>query len=193
MKGLFDMETNIKKIVAISSVALLLFGNMSPVFALSNSEDEMSNVEYVQEGTTGDVYTFSNSDVLQAAENLYNQGLFTEEQYRIVFFAYAQRLGVKGVNKVVNLGNGLTDVYINNVTWSAMVGLGGGAAGLLLGAIPGLNAGVAAMIGAVGGAAGSAYLGAERGVIVRMKQVYEPPTQISGAKLYPKVIGIRGQ
>lgn len=193
MKGLFDMKTNIKKIIAISSVALLLFGNMSPVFALNNSENKMSNVEYVQESTMGEVYTFSNSDVLQAAENLYNQGLFTEEQYRIVFFAYAQRLGVKGVNKVVNLGNGLTDVYINNVTWNAMVGLGGGAAGLLLGAIPGLNAGVAAMIGTVGGSVGSAYLGADRGVIVRMKQVYEPPTPTSGAKLYPMVIGIREQ
>ena len=37
------------------------------------------------------------------------------------------------------------------------------------------------------------YLGAERGVIVRMKQVYEPPTEYSGSKSYPRVIDVREQ
>lgn len=189
------MKANVKKIVVVSSVALLLSGNVAPVFALNNQSYE-PDVGYmkldVADGMAGEV-TFSNADVLKAAEDLYSKGLFTKEQYNIVFVAFTQRFGIKGENKVVHLGDGLMDVYINNVTWSAMIGLGGGAAGLLLGAIPGLSAGWAAMIGAVGGAVGSEYLGAERGVIVRMKQVYEPPTQYSGSKSYPRVIGVREQ
>lgn len=192
------MKANVKKVIVVSSVALLLLANASPVFALNNQNYE-PDAEYTQfdAGYMADELasevTFSNADVLKAAENLYIQGLFTKEQYNIVSSAFTQRLGIKGQNKVVNLGNGMTDVYINNVTWNAMIGLGGAGAGLLLGAIPGLSAGWAAVIGGVAGAAGSSYLDAERGVIVRMQQVYVPPTQYSGPKNYPRVIGIREQ
>ena len=164
------MKANVKKIIVVSSVALLLSGNVAPVFALNNQSHE-PNVGYMKLDATDEMageVTFSNADVLKAAEDLYNQGLFTKEQYNIVFSAFTQRFGVKGENKVVHLGDGLMDVYINNVTWSAMIGLGGGAVG-------------------------SAYLGAERGVILRMKQVYEPPTEYSGSKSYPRIIDVREQ
>lgn len=189
------MKANVKKIIIVSSVALLLSDNVAPVFALNNQSYE-PDVGYMKLDATDEMageVAFSNADVLKAAEDLYNQGLFTKEQYNIVFAAFTQRFGIKGENKVVHLGNGLMDVYINNVTWSILIGLGGAAGGALLGAIPGLNASWAAAIGTVAGAGGSAYLGAERGVIVRMKQVYEPPTQYSGAKSYPKVVDVREQ
>ena len=189
------MKANVKKIIVVSSVALLLSGNVAPVFALTNQSHE-PDVGYMKLAATDEMageVTFSNADVLKAAEDLYNQGLFTKEQYNIVFSAVTQRFGVKGENKVVHLGDGLMDVYVNNVTWSILIGLGGAGAGALLGAIPGLSAGWAAMIGTVAGAGGSAYLGAERGVILRMKQVYEPPTEYSGSKSYPRIIAIREQ
>ena len=173
--------------ITLISASLLTFSAISPSLTVVSASSRRP-VQVQQQVTT-----FSNQDVLIAAESLYNKGTFTKEQYQIVYSAYSQRLGVKGVNKVVNLGNGMMDVYINNVTWSAMIGLGGGAAGLLLGAIPGLNAGVAAMIGTVGGAIGSTYFGADRGVIMRMKQVYIPPTSISGAKVINQVISYREQ
>ncbi|MER0123618.1 hypothetical protein ABPH35_00035 [Streptococcus sp. ZJ93] len=174
------MNTKLKKLFLISSAIVLLSSNIDPVVVLA--EEANTTVGYTQTESVENVIYFSNSDLLKAAEDLYNQGVFTKK-----------RLGVKGVNKVVNLGNGMTDVYINNITWSAMVAAGAGALGLLLGAIPHISAGVAGMIGAIGGGVGSTYLNAERGVIVRLKQVYEPPTQISGAKLYPKIISIREQ
>ena len=165
------MKANVKKIIVVSSVALLLSGNVAPVFALTNQSHE-PDVGYMKLAATDEMageVTFSNADVLKAAEDLYNQGLFTKEQYNIVFSAFTERFGVKGENKVVHLGDGLMDVYVNNVTWSILIGLGGAGAG------------------------GSAYLGAERGVILRMKQVYEPPTEYSGSKSYPRIIDIREQ
>ncbi|MGT2799709.1 hypothetical protein [Streptococcus marmotae] len=185
------MNTTLKKSFLVSSAIVLLSSNIVPIVVLA--EEANTNVGYMPTESVENVVYFSNSDVHKAAENLYNQDVFTKEQYQKICSIFAQRLGVKGVNKVVNLGNGMTDVYINNITWSAMVAAGGGAMGLLLGAIPHISASVAGMIGAIGGGVGGAYLSADRGVIVRLKQVYEPPTQISGAKLYPKVIGIREQ
>lgn len=185
------MNTKLKKSLLLSGVLILLSNNIFPIVALASEID--NNVGYTQSESVGKTIYFSNRDVIKAAEDLYNQGLLSKEQYQKIFFAFAQRLGVKGVNKVIQLGNGMTDVYINNVTWAAMVAAGGGALGLLLGAIPHISAGIAGMIGAIGSGIGSTYLSADRGVIVRMKQVYEPPTQISGAKMYPKVIDIREQ
>lgn len=182
-----------KKALVSFSVVGLLLGNCSSVLAfdrLYNSENSL-DVESVK--TTEESFVFSNQDVLKAAEKLYNSGLFSKEQYQIVYAAYTQRFGIKGENKVVHLGDGLMDVYINNVTWSALIGLGAAAAGLLISTIPGLNASAATFIAGVGGAVGNTYLGSENGVIARMKLVTEPATYYSGQKTYYKVISWREQ
>lgn len=181
-----------KALVSFSIVGLLL-GNCSSVLAfdrLYNSENSL-DVESVK--TTEESFVFSNQDVLKAAEKLYNSGLFSKEQYQTVYAAYTQRLGIKGENKVVHLGDGLMDVYINNVTWSVLISIGGTAAGLLLNAIPGLNAKAAILLAGTGAGFGNAFFGAENGVIARMKLVTEPATYYSGQKTYYKVISWREQ
>lgn len=184
---------SLKKTLTVCSVLVILLSNCSSVLALENIYNSEKDVQVASIENNREDFIFSNKDVLKAAEKLYNEGLFTKEQYQIVYSAYTQRLGIKGENKVVHIANGVMDVYINNVTWSALIGLGGFGAGLLLGAIPGINASVAAGIAAVGGAVGGAFFGAERGVIARMKMVYEPATQISGSKAYYKVVSWREQ
>ena len=181
-----------KALVSFSGVGLLL-GDCSSVLAfdrLYNSENSL-DVESVK--TTEESFVFSNQDVLKAAEKLYNSGLFSKEQYQTVYAAYTQRLGIKGENKVVHLGDGLMDVYINNVTWGVLISIGGAAAGLLLSAIPGLNAKAAILIAGAGGGFGNAFFGSENGVIARMKLVTEPATYYSGQKTYYKVISWREQ
>ncbi|HFU4002162.1 TPA: hypothetical protein ACGO3D_002325 [Streptococcus suis] len=195
------MNKFVQKTLIVSSVCTLLSANCLPVLALEGAQDR-SDVEYVQIGTVvedgptlavGESFTFSNSDVLNAAKSLYAQGLLTQQEYQIIYAGYTQRLGVKGVNKVFRVNDTIIDVYIDNITWASIVGVGGAAGGLLLGAIPGINAAWASAIGTYLGVTGGVFFGAERGVIVRMKMVTEPPTQISGAKMYYKVIGVREQ
>ena len=182
-----------KKALVSFSVVGLLLGNCSSVLAFDRLYNSKNSLDVESVKTTEESFVFSNRDVLKAAEKLYNSGLFSKEQYQTVYAAYTQRFGIKGENKVVHLGNGLMDVYINNVTWSALISLGGTAAGLLLSAIPGINATAATLIAGIGGAVGNAYFGSERGVIARMKLVTEPATYYSGQKTYYRVISWREQ
>lgn len=182
-----------KKALVSFSVVGMLLGNCSSVLAFDRLYNSKNSLDVESVKTTEGSFVFSNRDVLKAAEKLYNSGLFSKEQYQTVYAAYTQRFGIKGENKVVHLGNGLMDVYINNVTWSALISLGGTAAGLLLSAIPGINATAATLIAGIGGAVGNAYFGSERGVIARMKLVTEPATYYSGQKTYYRVISWREQ
>ena len=65
------MKANVKKIIVVSSVALLLSGNVAPVFALTNQSHE-PDVGYMKLAATDEMageVTFSNADVLKAAED----------------------------------------------------------------------------------------------------------------------------
>lgn len=121
------------------------------------------------------VCTFTNEDLLYAAEKAYENGDLTDEQMNTVWRTLSTRLGVKGENKIVvvsyNSTSYLYDYYLNNVTWSLVVSLGSGAAGVLLSMIPGITAGAAAIIGAAVGGVGGTMLSAENGVIIRIRMV----------------------
>lgn len=101
------------------------------------------------------VCTFTNEDVLYAAQRAYENGDLTDEQMNTIWRLLSTCLGVKGENKVVIVSSdatsGLYDYYLNNVVWSIVVSFGTGAASALLALIPEMSAGAAAIIGSVVG------------------------------------------
>lgn len=116
-------------------------------------------------------YTFSNDDFLNAAETAYNNGEISKQDYNTVLHALHARVGVKGENKIVHVSGNLYDYYINNVLWNVITTLGTGAVGAIIGAIPGVSSAVAGIIIGVVGGVGGALLSAERGVIIRVRQI----------------------
>ncbi|MGT2926722.1 hypothetical protein [Streptococcus cuniculipharyngis] len=185
------MNKKYQKALIWSSCCLLALSNISPTIALATTDNSPTIQETTPTNST--VVTFSSSDLLQAAQKLYDDGIFTKEQYQTVFTTLTQRLGRKGVNKTVYLGNNLYDNYIDSVTWSLAVSLGAGAFGTLLGAIPGINAALAGFIASVASGVGSSYLSADRGVIIRTRQVYVPSNGVGGARIENRIVSIREQ
>lgn len=88
-------------------------------------------------------------------------------------------IDVKGENKIVPVNENLYDYYINNVLWSGITILGAAAAGGVIGAVistvPGISATAArtaaSVVGSLAGGVGGALLSAERGVIIRVRQI----------------------
>lgn len=138
------------------------------------------------------VVTFTSKDLLKATREAYREGKITKEQCRKVESIAFERLGRKGQNKIVRVGHLLHDHYFDNVTWSMMLALGAGSIGLVIGAIPGINASAASLISSVVGAGFSTYYGAERGVIIRV-QSYLIHDEIIGPYYTSKYISIREQ
>lgn len=142
------------------------------------------------------VYTFTNEDVLYAAQRAYENGDLTEEQMTTVWRLLSTRLGIQGENKVVVVGYTATtytyDYYLNNVTWSIVLALGGSAAAALLGLIPGIPSLVVDIIIAAGGAATGTILSAERGVIITVRMV-DISLGIGAPQYVYEYVGIREQ
>lgn len=185
------MNKKYQKALIWSSYCMLALSNLSPTIVLATTNNSPTIEQTTSANST--IATFSSSDLLQAAQKLYDEGVFTREQYQTVFTTLTQRLGRKGVNKTVYLGNNLYANYIDSVTWSLAVSLGAGAFGALLGAIPGINAGLAGFIASVATGVGTNYLSAERGVIIRTRQVYVPSNGVDGARIENRIVSIREQ
>ncbi|MGT2965477.1 hypothetical protein [Streptococcus acidominimus] len=159
-----------KKSISACLLVLSLFGTFVPAMAIG------ANVVYANSEVGAELQsiTFTSDDFLEAARKVYREGKITKEQYMRVESIAFERLGRKGQNKTVQVGHLLYDYYIDNVTWTMMVSLGGGEVGLVIGAIPGINASVAGLISSVVGAGFSTYYGADKGVIIRIQYIRGP-------------------
>lgn len=115
------------------------------------------------------------------------------EQERIVFIDCLQGQGIHGINQIRVLGQGRTDIYLNNVLWSALVILGCFSTGLLIGLIPHMSLALDGFISTVGGSVAAGYLTAKQGVILRTEHAYLPSTQVSGSKYINRIVSIREQ
>lgn len=173
----------VKKIICFILSMVLIFSISIPAFAAENNSAE--NEENV-------ILSFTNEDFVNAARTAYSNGSITEEEWNYVLSKFSARVGPKGENKIVAIDEYTIDVYLNNLLWAAVVGVGSAAVGAILGAIPGLNAAAASAIATVIGSVGNAFWGAENGVIIRLQMV-----DISGGFGLPEYtfafVGIREQ
>ncbi|AMB93526.1 hypothetical protein ACWOE5_08670 [Aerococcus sanguinicola] len=121
-----------KKFLASTAVALLL----SPI-ALSSGSNivQASQVEeetvQTQEQT---IVTFTNQDIVNSAQEAYRSGQIDKETYDYVYATLnpTSRATTRGENKIVDLGNGQFDVYMNSLVVTTLVGTGVAAAGAIL-------------------------------------------------------------
>lgn len=177
-----------KKSISACLLSLSLLGTFVPAMAMG------TNVVYANSEVNAGLQPvmFTSDDFLEATRKVYREGKITKEQYMRVESIAFERLGRKGQNKSVQVGHLLYDYYIDNVTWSMIVSLGGGAVGLVVGAIPGINASVAGLIGSVAGSGFSTYYGADRGVIIRIQYV-KIHGEMTGTYFNSKFVSIREQ
>ncbi len=162
------------KIVKAMGSVLIAFAllMLSPMQLYAKETYEISSKEKV-------LFEFTDDEFMQAATEQYYEGNLSREDYQYVCNAFnghkknpgLLRLGAKGVNKVVTVGNNLYDYYLNNVVWGAISGLGTAAVGIIVGAIPGINATAAGVIGAIAGGAVGQIMSADNGVIIRMRRI----------------------
>lgn len=68
-----------------------------------------------------------------------NEGKITKTEYSYIQSVFQARIGIKGVNKVVQVGENEYEIYLNSLIPSAIVGIGGAAVGLVLSKIRGLS------------------------------------------------------
>lgn len=177
-----------QKFFSICLLSTVLISSLCPVVSLR------ANTVYTNSETNvvSETITFTSDDFFAATEKVYREGKITKEQYRKIASIAFERLGRKGQNKVVRVGHLLYDHYFDNVTWSMMVTAGGGAIGIIVGAIPGINASVAGVISAVISSGFTSYYGADKGVIIRM-QLYQIHDEIIGPYYTSKYVSIREQ
>lgn len=157
------MKKTVKKIGAILMTLIMAV----QVFPITAYAAPLSGEEVI--------CTFTNEDVLHAAQVAYEKGYISEAEMSTVRSIFSARFGVNGENKVVLVSSGsywyIYDYYLNSFVWAMVVALGGVAVAPLLTLIPGLSEGAATVIANLVGTAGATILGTDKGVIIRIRMV----------------------
>ncbi len=115
-----------KKILALSFIGILL----SPIAATGVQGAVMyeDNLQKVTQNNESEEVTFTNMDFLKAAELAYEDEYISESDYNFILTKTSQRIGINGVNKIVDLGNNNYELYLNSLVAGTTIGLGGAAA-----------------------------------------------------------------
>lgn len=182
------MAHKIYKSFALATLFVLGLVNTYPFVVAAETVDEVSEATIVSQ----EEVTITRWDLLAAAQRVYNEGSLTDEQFNAIFALCVERIGAKGVNKRVALGNGYYDNYVDSLNWNALLVTGGVGLGSLIGLIPGINAAWAAALVTVGGGLGGHLLNGDNGVIVRTRQVRRVDP-VRGLMVYDEFVSVRDQ
>lgn len=115
-----------------------------------------------------------------------NEGKITETEYSYIQSLFQARIGIKSVNKVVQVGENEYEIYLNSLIPSAIVTIGGAAVGLVLSKIPGLssvmNTAGGILLGGVATGIAEGALDTSNGIIINYPQI--PATDQYGSPTF---------
>lgn len=115
-----------------------------------------------------------------------NEGKITKTEYSYIQSLFQARIGIKGVNKVVQVGENEYEIYLNSLIPSAIVRIGGAAVGLVLSKIPGLssvlNTAGGILLGGVATGIAEGALDTSNGIIINYSQI--PATDQYGSPTF---------
>lgn len=179
---------NFKKSLIIGASVLTLAPVASATFVSSYAYADEIKQEQTSEAFAADkeVYEFTNSDFYEASKIAYNKGEITENEYSYIQSLFQMRIGAKGVNKFVEVGENRYELYLNSYVAGALVKLGAGAITLVLAQIPGVssvlstNGGI--LLGAAAGGIADNGLDTSNGIIINYTQI--PATDQYGSPTF---------
>lgn len=166
---------NLKKSLIIGTSVLTLAAIASATFVSGSIYADEVRSELTQEEQNNEVFTFTNADFLEGAKIAYEEGKITQYEYNYIQSLMMQRIGAKGVNKLVHAGGHQYDLYLDSRIAGAIVGLGGAAVGFALSKVPGLSEILNSAGGVLfGGAAGGMLnneLDTSNGIIINYSEI----------------------
>lgn len=144
-------------------------------------------------------FEITDQQFLEGVETAYETGQITESDYQMIRSELNQRVGVKGVTKIVSSGNGTVEIYLNSKHAGLLVGAGKLAAAAAIVAIPGVKKWVAAngmvtgTLGLLLGDATSNLTDTSNGIIITAKNNSEQVMPDGSVEKTWRVTGVRDQ
>lgn len=109
------------KLYRLIATALTTLALLSPILQTTAYAATSARAPKIINNNAIQTVTFTNTQFLETAERLYREGQISEKDYQSIQAAMMERWTIRGVNKLVYVGNSQYDLYLNNVLSSMVV------------------------------------------------------------------------